>query len=399
VVVAGGDLKRFFASYLFAYMFFLSIALGGLFFVLLHYATRAGWSVVVRRVAENVMGTLPVLAILFIPIALKGLDQLYEWVGFEHEVAQARAVSADAVAQVLAAQPVLAQKMGYLSTDFFRIRAILYFAVWIFLSWHFRRRSLAQDVSGDRKVTRALQWQSAPSLLAFGLTLTFASFDWLMSLNPHWYSTIFGVYYFAGTVIAIHAFLILATLAMRRGGLLKDVITNEHYHDLGKMLFAFIVFWTYIAFSQYMLYWYANIPEETVWFGYRWQGPWKLWSVLLGVGHFAVPFFFLMSRHIKRRPALLAAGAIWMLLMQLADMYWLVMPTFYSHAPLTTESRTAYSAWDAAAATAPFGLIEVLVLLGLGGLFLAAFAWNVRRAALIPLRDPRLPESLAFENF
>jgi hypothetical protein len=439
-VLRGDDAAGFYASYLVTLMFFATIGIGGLFFVLVHYATRAGWSVAVRRLAENAAFALPVVALLFIPLLVDGVGQLYEWSHFEDDLAAAEAHHGSSEAgegthggvspvehsseprqvhepgvdpqpgrgaqpghgaeaeraghdghdahdrsgmtaeEIRAHDPILAGKMPYLNKSFWRVRAVLYLAVWCLLAWYFRRRSVEQDRSGDLQTTRRLQVLSAPGIILFGLTVTFAAFDWLMSLAPHWFSTIFGVYVFAGCVVAIHAFLSLTALSLRRSGILRDVITAEHYHDLGKMLFAFTVFWTYIAFSQYMLIWYANLPEETLWYHHRWIDGWKPVSIVLAVGHFAVPFFFLMSRHIKRRPALLMAGAIWMLAIHYVDLFWLVKPSLHGQGPT-------------------FGVVDILLFLGMGGLFMAAFAWHLRRDALVPVKDPRLPESLAFENF
>jgi hypothetical protein len=213
------------------------------------------------------------------------------------------------------------------------------------------------------------------------LTVTFAAFDWVMSLDPHWYSTIFGVYFFAGSVVGGFAALALLTLALTRSGYLRQAVTAEHFHDLGKLLFAFMVFWSYIAFSQFFLIWYANIPEETAWFLHRLDGGWRPMTLLLAIGHFGVPFFFLMPRTIKRRPLLLFAGAVWMLLVHLLDLHWLVMPAL------------------AGKESGGILLLEVTALAGVGGVVVAALGWLLAGAPLLPLRDPRLSESLAFENF
>jgi hypothetical protein len=225
--------------------------------------------------------------------------------------------------------------------------------------------------------------------------VTFASFDWLMSLDPHWYSTIWGIYFFAGSLVAVFAVLLLLSVALsRRGEPTRGVITQEHLHDLGKLLFAFTCFWAYIAFSQFMLYWYGNIPEETLFYAKRWylipHGPeatrqwatssWSYVSVLLALGHFAVPFFFLLPRTVKRNRALVVVAALWMLLMHLVDVYWLIMPNLHP--------KGVALHW-----------LDVTTLVGVGGIFFAGFFWLTRGCALIPVRDPRLPESLRFENF
>lgn len=362
-VLGAGHKEHMHFAFHTSYIYFLSIALGGLFFVLVQFATRAGWSVVVRRFAESMMATLPLFAILFIPMLL-GMHTLY------HHWTDLEAVKAD---------PFLSQKQPYLNETFFFIRAGIYFVLWAFLAWYFYSRSTKQDVTGDQSLTYSMQKMSYPGIAIFALTSTFAAFDWIMSLDPHWYSTMFGVYYFAGCVVAIYAALIVVSVALRGIKGVHDVISTEHLHDLGKLLFAHTVFWAYIAFSQYFLIWYANIPEETLFFYHRFQGTWLYVSVFLAVGHFAVPFFFLMPRTIKRKPGLVLVGALWMLLVHFVDIYWLVMPTHMHHGP-------------------EFNLIDIAAIVGVGGLFIAGFSWFLGRRALVPVKDPRLPESLAFEN-
>ncbi|MCB1034047.1 MAG: quinol:cytochrome C oxidoreductase [Acidobacteria bacterium] len=354
--------EQFFFSYLTSFVFWLSLALGALIFVLIQYATRAGWSVVVRRLAEHTMATLPLFAVLFVPIAF-GLHDLFHW---SH-------------ADLVAEDPLLMKKSGYLNASFFYFRAVLYFAVWSGLALWFRRRSLIQDLSKDPLTTRLLQSVSAPGIVLFGVTMTFASFDWLMSLDPHWYSTAFGVYFFAGCFLAIHAVLILLSLGLQSRRILPGVVTFEHFHDLGKMLFAFVVFWAYIGFSQFMLIWYANIPEETLWYQERLQHGWYAVTVALAVGHFALPFFFLLLRDVKRRRGTLRLAALWLLAVHFLDIYWIVMPTLHQHGvKLSPMDLTAF--------------------LGIGGLFCAALGVLMRRGALVPIGDPRLVESLSFEN-
>lgn len=355
-------LSTFYFTWLVATLYCLSIALGGLFFVLIQYVTRAGWSVLVRRIAENVAGTIPVFILPGVILFGFGLHTLYHhWSGPE-----------------AAHDPILAGKAGYLNDKFFLARTIFYFVVWTLIARRFRNQSLRQDESGDPEITRGLQILSGPSILVFAITMTFAGIDWIMTLDPHWFSTIFGVYFFAGSMVSFLSFLALASMALSAGPL-KGFVNTEHFHDIGKLLFGFTVFWTYIGFSQYFLIWYANIPEETFWFGKRWVGSWKSVSVILGVGHFVIPFFFLMARTIKRTPVTLAAGALWMLLMHFVDIYWLVMPN------LRVES-------------ADFQLADLAALLAIGGLSIAAFGWLMNRAPAAPVKDPRLPESLRFEN-
>ncbi len=349
-------------SYLTGFYYWLTIALGGLFFVLLHYLARSGWSVVVRRLAEHVMGSLPLFILLFIPVVL-GMHSLYHW------------THADAVAH----DPLLQHKAAYLNEKFFLARAGIYFLVWTVLAVFFWRQSARQDADGDMATTKRLQTLSAPSMVLFGITLTFAAFDWLMSLEPHWFSTIYGVYIFAGCVVSIFSMLILLVLQLKASGAMTQVVTWEHFHDMGKMLFGFVVFWAYIGFSQFMLIWYANIPEETFWFEMRWDDPgWRSASIFLAAGHFVAPFFFLISQPVKRNRITLTIGALWMLFMHYVDIYWLVMPTHHEHFQLS--------------------ILDLTCWLGVGGLFFAVVSHLMQRASLVPVRDPRLAESLSFEN-
>jgi hypothetical protein len=349
-------------SYLAAFAFFWSLTMGALFFVLLQHLVRAGWSVVVRRLAEAVAMNLPLLALLFLPI-LFGLRLLYPW-------ADARTVAHD---------PLLLGKRAYLNAGFFTVRWIVYFGVWSFLALYFWRRSLAQETAAGVGPTLGREKLSAPGMVLFALTLNYASVDLLMSLEPRWSSTIFGVYVFSGGILGFIALLSVIVPLLQRSGRLGGAVTDEHYHDLGKLLFAFTIFWAYIAFSQFMLIWYANLPEETQWFQPRVHGPWLGVSLLLLFGHFLAPFIFLLPRGIKRDPRLLGPAAAWILLMHFADIYWLVMP---GHSP----SRV------------PLHLTDVCCVLGLGGFCLAAAAGRLRSHSLIPENDPRLQESLTFEN-
>jgi hypothetical protein len=370
----GGLGPRFWASYWIAWLWGVTVAVGGLFFVLLHHVTRAGWSVAVRRLAEHVAGTLPVFALLALP-ALVAAGQLFPWMG-------------DHGAEAAGHDPLLEHKADFLNAGFFYFRSAVYLVAWSLLGWWFRRLSIRQDATGDLALTRRLQTFSAPGLVVFGITLTFAAFDWVMSLDPLWYSTIFGVYLFAGSTVAILSLLILLGIAFELRGPLAGVVTPEHYHDLGKLLFGFVVFWAYIGFSQFMLIWYGNIPEETVWYAHRLEHGWRNVTLALVLGHFVLPFLYLLSRDVKRRRPLIAGAAVWLLLVHYLDLYWLVMPAV---------SPAFDPALSAAGAFAPHWL-DLVTLVAVAGIALGAFGWLARRPALVPVADPRLPESLSFEN-
>ena len=356
---------HFFHAYLTAFAFWLSIALGGLFFVLMAHLTRAGWSASVRRPVEVLASNVWVLA-PFALVVLWGLPELYPWA----------AQHADGTLDTLNEH-----KAPYLNPTFFTIRVAVYFVLWIAIAGFFLGRSRKQDGSGDPALTRSMEILSAPATIVFALTLTFASFDLLMSLYPHWFSTIFGVYYFSGATLGAVSFVILLLMTLQSRGRLKRTVNAEHFHDLGKLQFAFVVFWAYIAFSQYMLIWYGNLPEETVWYKYRQTGQWTAVSLLLLFGHFVVPFLAMMSRHPKRRRISLAIASVWLLLMHWVDMIWLVFPHVHAY-----KGRV------------PFGIPEIASFVGIGGVFVAVLLWRLGRQPLVAVRDPRLQEALQFEN-
>jgi MFS family permease len=256
LVLGAAQMRHFYFSWLVAFLYFLSIALGSLFFILVLFVCRAGWSVALRRVVENVIATVPVFALLFVPIWL-GRHELFVWTD-----------AAD-----VAKNRVLQGQQPFLNDSFFLIRALIYFVSWSALAVYFSRQSQKQDGSRDERITRRLQTIAAPGIVLFALTLTFAAIDWILSLDPEWYSTMIGVYYFSGALLASFAFLIVAITAIQARGPLRGVVTIEHVHDVGKLLFGFTVFWAYIAFSQYFLIWYANIPEETAYYIERATAP------------------------------------------------------------------------------------------------------------------------------
>jgi hypothetical protein len=365
-LAVGDDMRRFFHSYLFAFTYFLSFALGALFFVIIHHLVGATWSVTTRRLAEILTGAFPVLFVLMLGLAvpiLLGNKSLYLWM--DHDV--------------VANDHLLHAKASYLSAPFFTARMLVYFAVWMALSRYFRMKSVEQDETGDVALSARLRFVSAPAMIAYALTTAWAAFDLLMSLTPHWFSTIFGVYYFAGCAISIYCLLALMSFALQRSGRLQKSITVEHYHDMGKMANAFTLFWAYIAFSQFMLIWAANIPEESIFFRPRMFTEWKWASLALIILHFIIPFVGMMSRHVKRNPPLLATWAVFMLAIHAFDIFWIVMPAF------SPEKIVVHP-------------LDFLCLAGMGGLFLfgaVSVAGNVR---LLPVRDPRLEASLKFVN-
>jgi hypothetical protein len=361
-ILGPGNPKQFYFSWLVSFLFFLTLALGALFFVLIQYAAQGGWGIVLRRIGETVFAMLPVMAILFVPV-LFGLHALYSWT----------------VPGAAEQDALLHWKSPYLNVPFFLIRAGLFFLIWSVIALTYYRGSRGQDATGDPAVSARLRRFAGPALIVLALTQSFAAIDWIMSLTPHWYSTIFGVYFFAGSFVGFIALLSVVSVAMRGAGLLDTLISAEHLHDVGKFLFAFTAFWAYIGFSQFFLIWYGNLPEETIWYKARMEGSWLTVSLLLMAGHFVAPFLYLMGRTVKRKGTTLAIGGAWLLFMHFVDLYWQVMPTLH-----------------------PEGLrpsvLDVAAFMAVGGCFLAAAGWLIRRQALVPVRDPRLAESLAFEN-
>jgi hypothetical protein len=353
--------QEFFVSYLTAFSFFLAIALGALFFVMVQHLARAGWSTTVRRTAENLGATLIILGVLFLPLLL-GVHELFHW---SHE-------------EVRATDKLIQAKAAYLNEPFFYTRTVLYIVIWAFMGWWFLKTSRRQDETRDPMLSIKMSNRSTIGFIFFGLTLTFFAVDWIMSLDPHWFSTMFGVYYFAGAVVAFYCTLVLLLTWLKSTGHLQTSVNTEHYHDIGKLLFGHNIFWTYIAFSQFMLIWYANIPEETLFFAHRAEGGWKTISLMLPWGHFAVPFLFLLSHNVKRKPWLMSIGAAWLLLMCYVDIFWLIQPNFHHHVH--------------------FGIADVGSLLTVGGFFMFFFVYTMRQASLIPIGDPRLKASLSYNN-
>lgn len=365
VALGLGDLAKLQRAYLTAFMYVLSVGLGALWFVAIQHLTNAKWSVVVRRVAEILANNMLLVGVLSLGVVvpmLAGSTDLYAWL--DHDQVEH--------------DHMLHHKAAYLNITFFTVRWLLYFAFWIWLGRRFYTMSVAQDKDGGSEITKSLQRTSAPAMIAFAITLTFCAIDLIMSLDATWFSTMFGVYYFAGCVLAGYSSLALALMWVQSNGRLTATVNQEHYHDIGKMMFAFTVFWAYIGFSQFMLIWYADIPEETHWYHWRFEGGWKVVSALLLGAHFVVPFFGLMSRHVKRNKRTLAFWAVWILVIHYVDMFWLIYPNGGGGVPL--------------------GLVEVLCVVGVISLFAGVSARRARGVNLIPTGDPRLADSLSFEN-
>lgn len=364
----GANKEYLLHAYVFAFVTVLAISVGALFFVLIQHVVRAGWSASLRRIGENAAKSVWVMALLFLPIAIFAHD-IFQWTHEEHLDA------------------ILLKKAPYLNATFFYVRAAIFFVVWIALAFLLHMRSVAMDTAKRDEADRHQRflWKlSAAGIPLFALTVSFAAFDWIMSLQPHWYSTIYGVYYFAGSMLAFYSFLALVSLLLQRSGIAKTAVTTEHYHDVGKFIFGHTIFWAYIAFSQFMLMWYANIPEEVEFYYHRAhpEHGWAAMTYALPVLKFFVPFLFLLSRHVKRSRVGLAVAAVYVLFMHAVDMYWNVMPTLPGlHFP------------------SPLIWIDICALVGVGGIFLAVFGWHLSRHRIVAVGDPRIEESLVHENY
>jgi len=361
--------NRFSHSYLVAFVWVMTIGAGALWWVTLQNIVNSHWSTVIRRVAELIASNAVVLAALALPVVLPlilGNPVMYLW--------------ADAARMHESHE--LTNKFGYLNPQFFAIRFVVYFGFWALLSRFFLNRSLGQDKENAEtaaKTVVTMRRLAGPAMIGFAITITFCAIDLIMSLDPKWFSTMFGVYYFASCVLAVNSSLALTLMWLQGKGRLTSSVTVHHFHDLGKMVFAFTIFWAYVGFSQFMLLWYANIPEETLWFKIRFANSWGTLSWFLLFGHFVIPFFGLLSRHVKRNRKALAFWCIWQLVMIYVDMYWLVMPT------LGVDE-------------VPFQLIDLTCWLGVLALFVAGLAYRAKSLDLLARNDPRLPKSLAFEN-
>jgi len=348
--------RRVAYSLLIAYLWTVSIATGALLWIALGHLVGARWQVALRRLAELLTVPLPWLgacgALLLLPVAF-GSSLVYGWV-------DAGAVRAD-----------LAGRAAYLSPWGFAVRGGFYLLIWNAYAYYFRSRSLLQDRSHRPDLVRTLRRASAPALVALVLTLTFAAIDWVMTLDPAWTSTIFGLYFSLGCAVAALAALVLLAVGFDSTGRLGRVLTARHYHDLGRSLYTFVLLWAYVAFCQFLLVWYAELPHEMAWLGRRLTGSWKAVSVLLGVVHWAVPMFGLMPQATKERPRVLAFWAAWLLLAHYLDLYWLVMPELGRSGPSIHP-------------------IDIVCLVGLGGGYVALVARAARRVELVPVGDPRL---------
>lgn len=356
------DPSRASYSYLTSFLFLLSVSVGSLLLVAIEYAANAVWSTPFRRISEFLSSSLPLLIILVIPLLLS-VQNLFVW-SHGSEVAK---------------DPMLQAKSVYLNTPFFSVRVLVILLIWALFYYLIIKNSRKQDETGDQLLTKKNIKLSVIFIPVFAITLTIQSIDWIMSLESRWFSTMFGVYLFAGITCAALAALALVSVLLKEKGYLHPKITRDHFYSLGTLLFVFICFWGYIAFSQYMLIWYGNLPEETFWFMQRWQGGWIVVSLFIIFGHFVVPFAVLLSHPSKTNLKKLKFISIWILAMHFIDLYWLIMPSMNSNG-------LHYS----------FSWMDISFLIAVIGIIIYMFNRMFDKYNLLPVKDPKLQRGLDF---
>jgi hypothetical protein len=352
------DPARAWSSFLLNHFYFMSLALGGLFIAALQWLTSAMWSAPVRRISESFTAYLPIALILSLVLYF-GMHDLFTWTHPE----------------LVKGDVVLEHKAGWLNINFFMVRDVIAICIWIFFAKIMIGNSIAQDTSKDAKLTLRNRSLSPAFMIIFGLSFTVIAFDLMMSLEPHWYSTMFGVYCFAGLFYSSLALTCLVTLYLRSKGRLEGIVNENHLHDLGKFMFAFTIFWAYIGFSQFMLIWYANLPEETSYFIERFQGSWMAVSIFLLVGKFMTPFFLLLPRDSKRSPTVLAIAGVFMMIAQWVDVMWMVQPHFSPSGP-------------------QFGVVEIGMTIGFIGIFGFMISRFLGKHSIVAIGDPMLAKSV-----
>jgi len=355
VFVAGAflDPAQFFHSYLLGFTFWFGISVGSLALLMLQHLTGGGWGLVIRRVLEAATRTLPLMVVLFIPIIL-GARRLYPWTN----------------PQRIADSPVLKGKVAYLNLSFFSLRAVVYFAIWLVLAFFLNKWSLEQDRTADPRATKNMRLLSGPGMVLFVFTVTFAAIDWYMSLEPEWSSTIYGFIFVAAWSMSALAFVIAVMAALSKHEPMNHIVAPLHFQDLGKLLLALVMLWAYFAFSQFLIIWSGNLPEEIGWYLVRTHGVWGAIIILVVTLHFALPFLFLLSRRLKRDPHKLVIVAGLVLIMRLVDLLWMLGPAF------TREHF--HVSW-----------MDVVAPVAIGGLWLAMFAFQLSNRSLIPINDPQ----------
>jgi len=352
---------QFFRSYLFAFLFWNGVAIGCLSLLMIQHLTGGRWGLAIRRLLEAGTRTVPVLLVLFLPVVV-GLKRIYPWAGSEQAEATIR--------------HAIEIKHAYLNVPFFLGRAAFYFAVWLLLAHFLNRLSLETDAGLDLRRARQMRSISGGGLLLMGLTITFMSVDWAMSLDPRWFSTIYGMLFMIGTALSALALCIVVITRIMGTGPLSVVANADTLHDLGKLMLAFIMVWAYFSYSQFLIIWSGNLPEEIPWYLRRYSGVWKLIGLFLVVFHFAVPFLVLLSRNLKRRAKTVGMVALWILAVRVVDLFWLVRPEF---------PATGF----------PLHWLDLTLPVGLGGVWLGMFARQLKTRPLLPVGEPEVQQWLA----
>lgn len=365
--------QQFFQSYLFAFIYWSGFAIGGLCVLLMNNTVGGSWGVTARRFLEAKIRTLPII-FLFVLVLLLGLKDIYPW------------THSDLVAH----STYLHARQNYLNIPFFIARVVIYFAIWFYYGMRLSRLSDEQDATGDPGIRHRFTKLSAPGLLIFVMTATFAYIDWILSADAQYYSTIYGAMILVGDVTQTFALTIIVMILASRGDRFGGRINYSILHDLGNMMFAFTIFWTYLTASQLIITWPANLPQELQWYLDRVHGFWKWIATFVALTMFAIPFLALLSQARKRDPRRLIRMAIWLLVARAVDIFWIVAPTFRDLSPsaplATSRGFTIY--WT-----------DFAAFFGLGGIWVYAYLRQLRRRPLLPLRDPRvspaMPEVMA----
>ncbi|MGA2094668.1 MAG: hypothetical protein ABSH39_00070 [Candidatus Acidiferrum sp.] len=358
---------QFFHSYLIAFMFVLGLSLGSLGLLMLQHLTSGHWGIMIRRPLESATRVLPVVAVFFLPIALFGMQHLYGgpdgWLN----------APPNGEGQLSDLQKSYLRTGGPLG---FYGRAVIYFLIWLALVFIFNQWSKDQDAHReDRKLRRRFKMLAGPGIILYVFVMTFAAIDWVMSLSPHWASTIYGFLFVIGQIISSMSLMIVVLIFLSRTAPMEGLVQSRHLHDLGKLLFAFVMLWAYFSFSQLLIIWSGNLPEEISFYRSRLYGGWGFVAVFVLIFHFFVPFFFLLPRDVKRSAKLLPKIAMWLIFMRLVDLFWLTRPEF---------TRVAVP-----------NLMDLGAILALAGIWLAVFAWNLKAQPVLPLGDPKLEEAIA----
>ena len=353
------DATHFWQSYLFAFIFWSGLALGCLGIFFLHNVVGGNWGVAIRRLVESGLKTLPLIALFSVPILIFALPSLYKWTdaAYRHE------------------HFAVGHKAAYLNPTWFIIRTAIYFVIWYFSSRAILNMANEHERTGDPALFKKIKTRSAPALLVFVLTTTLAFIDWIMSLEPDWYSTIYGWMFTVGQVLLTFSFLVAVLVLLSKREPFVSFLTKQHYHDLGNLMLAFTMLWAYMSFAQFLIIWAENLPDEIPWYVRRFSGGWGYIAWTIAIFHFCVPFFILLQTRIKRNPRGLRFLALWLILMRALDVFWIVEPAF-------RQRKLEIFPTD------------LLALIGLGGIWLAFFIWNLKSRPLLASRDPRDTYSL-----